>query len=89
MYGELTLVGVILAATLLYVLLRMGPRCTACGTRMKRMKVDVGFIVTGGKKKSVSVGTRYCPSCGEAHVTRRVHLRKAGVIIPNGTKFHG
>lgn len=88
MYAELTLVGVILAAVVLYVLLRSGPRCS-CGTKMKRSRINVGFTVKRGKKKQVSVGTRYCPNCGEAIITRRVHLRKAGIIIPNGTRFHG
>lgn len=88
MYAELTLVATILGAVVLYVLVRSGPRCS-CGTKMKRSRVNVGFIITGRKKKQVTVGTRYCPNCGEAHVTRRVHLRKAGIIIPNGTKFHG
>jgi hypothetical protein len=88
MYAELTLVGAILAATVLYVFLRSGPRCS-CGTKMKRSKVNVGFIMKGGKKKEVAVGTRYCPNCGDAVVTRRVHLRKPGIIIPSGTRFHG
>ena len=82
----LILLGFI-AALIVFVVVRLyyRLRCPSCREPARRMKIDIGFRVSQGKKKVVSSSAGTCPSCGHMWMLRNTHARIPGLItIPKG-----
>lgn len=61
-------------------------KCPSCAKTAKRTKIQIGFLVSQGKKKTVSSAAGACPHCGYMWTLRHVSSRSPGLIsVSKGT----
>ena len=79
-----------IAALVLFVVVRLRYRlrCPSCKGPARRTKIEIGFLVSQGKKKTVRTAAGACLDCGHMWTLRNTRSRLPGLItVYKGTEL--
>ena len=84
--GYVLIAFVLGLAAYVWLRLRYGLKCPRCGRTARRTKIQIGFLVSQGRKKMVRTAAGACMECGHMWTLRNTQSRRPGIItISKGT----